>query len=313
MTNKTRVGGDSGSSMKEVTGGALLERIGSFLGFRCKTVRELNDAEFLGLFDIPEVQRSLGRGYNIKSMTALLDHYRQRVGDDWLQPPSQLADLGINTATATDEEIIARADQVLEYDIEQIDLLPALSQSGDIDWSRSLMQSADSVLRVNRHTWWSLLGQAYLCTGNEKYARAFARQLSSWIDANFPIHEQDSDNPIWSNQQIAYRLRVSWIPAFGMFYESPHFNSRRKMDMLRCIFDQARVLKQERAKHNLLMDGGLVSAGISFPELGEARNWRQAAVSRFRDGVSGIDSETSDNFWSWNVLNSSDRALAESH
>ena len=158
MTNRTRVGGDSGSSVKDLTGSVLLERIGNFLGFRCKTVRELNDVEFLGLFDIPEVQRSLGRGYNIKSMTALLDHYRQRVGDDWLKPPSQLADLGINTATATDEEVIALADQVLEYDIEQFGLLPALTQSGDIDWNRSLMQGAESVLRVNRHTWWSLLG-----------------------------------------------------------------------------------------------------------------------------------------------------------
>lgn len=311
MTDNTRVGGDSGPSKKDLSGSALLERIGHLLGFRCKTVRELNDAEFLALFDIPEVQRSLGRGYNIKSMTALIDHYRQRVGDDWLQPPSQLADLGINTATATSEEIIAQADQVLEYNVESIGLLPALTQCGDIDWDRSLMQSADSLLRLNRHSWWPLLGHAYLCTGNEKYARAFARQLSSWINANFPICEQD--NPIWSNQQIAYRLRVSWIPAFGMFYESPHFNSRRKLDMLRCIFDQARVLKQERAKHNLLMDGGLVSAGISFPELGEARNWRKAAVCRFRNGVNGVESETSDNFWSWNVLNSSDRALAESH
>jgi hypothetical protein len=299
--------------MKDLAGGALLERISSFLGFKCKTVRELNDAEFLALFDIPEVQRSLGRGYNIKSMTALVDHYRQRVGDNWLQPPSLLADLGINTATASDEEVIACADQVLDCNIEQIGLLPALDQSGDIDWNASLMQSTENVLRINRHSWWPLLGHAYLCTNDEKYARAFARQMSSWMDLNFPMDEQDADNPIWSNQQIAYRLRVSWIPAFGMFYESPHFNSRRKMDMLRCIFDQARVLKEARAKHNLLMDGGLVSAGISFHELGEARNWRQAAVSRFRDGVNGIESETSDNFWSWNVLNSSDRALAESH
>lgn len=296
--------------MQDLSSGALLERVGSFLGFRCKTVRELNDEEFLALFDIPEVRRSLGRGYNLKSMAALVDHYRQRVGDDWLQPPCQLADIGINTATATDAEIVARADEVLnnEFNVTGI----AASQVGDINWG-TVAQSAQSLVRINRHTWWPLLGHAYLRTRDERYACAFARQLSSWIDFNFPISQKDCDNPIWSNQQIAYRLRVSWIPAFGMFYESPHFSNRRKLDMLRCIFDQARVLKQERAKHNPLLDGGLVSAGISFPEMDEARNWRKAAVSRFRNGTNAVDSETSDNFWSWNVLASSDRALAESY
>jgi heparinase II/III-like protein len=39
---------------------------------------------------------------------------------------------------------------------------------------------------LNRHQHFVTLGQAYWLTGDERYARAFASQVSSWMDANPP-------------------------------------------------------------------------------------------------------------------------------
>lgn len=313
-TIKSSGGTNMASSARDVSSN-LFERVSNFLRGRSKTVSELNDAEFLSLFDIPSVRRSLGRGYNLKSMAALVEYYRQRVGKDWLEPPCMLADLGFNTATASDQEILAKADLLLGSEVTASAIMPSVDAHGDIDWNRNLQENCDWLLRVNRQSWWPLLGYAYLLSADERYALAFARQLSSWMNANFPLDEHNSDSPIWSSYQVAYRLRVSWIPAFGMFYESPHFNTRRKMDMLRCIFDQARFLKRQCASTNTLLNGGLVSAAISFPEMDEAGNWRRVAIDRFRvdlQGTQGVQSETSDSFWSWNLLASSDRELAQS-
>jgi len=312
-SGKAKVSQPQKGPVHDSTTATLLERLGSLLSKKDKTARELNDAEFLALFDIPEVKNTLGRGYNIKSIGALVDYYRQRVGADWLEPPRLLTDIHLDTANASDSDIVNRADELLESRFAELCEASVDLDDGELDWLGAQARSDQQQLRINRHSWWPLLGQAYLISRNERYAKIFSRQLSSWINTNFPLPRHYDQNPIWSSDQVAYRLRVSWIPAFGMFYESPYFNTGRKMDMLKCIYDQARLLKKANLSDSSLLDGGLVSAGISFPELDEASIWRKTAVNRFRRGATTADSESSDLFWSWNVLASSDRELAQAY
>lgn len=286
--------------------GGLLSSAGSYFRKRYKSARDLNDAEFLSLFDIPEVNKRINDGFNIKATAALLSHFQTRVEKDWLTPPTQLADLAFDVSSTTDEELIARADLVLDYDLEFSGVPPEINRFGEIDWQHNILQNREWLYRLNRHSWWPLLGLAYQRSGDERYAKAFAFQLSAWINENFPVDITQADPHVWASEQVALRLRVSWIPAFGMFYHSPHFNTTRKLEMLRSIFDQARFLKQQKAQDDLLLNGGLVSAGLSFPELREARKWRKAAVQRCRDYFRGDEQQRSTN-----LLECSDRALAE--
>ena len=111
------------------------------------------------------------------------------------------------------------------------------------------------------------------------------------------------------------RLRVSWIPAFGLFYNSPYFNTARKLEMLRAICDQARFLKQQKTNDNLLFNGGLVCAGISFPELRESKTWRKTAVDRCWSSLKATarkntTADSVDLKQSSNLLAFSDRELA---
>ena len=83
--------------------------------------------------------------------------------------------------------------------------------------------------------------------------------------------------------------------------------------MLRSIFDQARVLKKNNGSDSLLLNGGLVSAGIAFPELREAEHWRCTAIQRCRQYLradSAREADGSDFRSSNNLLAFSDMDLA---
>lgn len=284
---------------------SLFSSASGYFRKRYRSARDLNDAEFLSLFDIPEVNERIDGGFNIKATAALLSHFQSRVEKDWLNPPAHLNDLAFDVSTTSDEELIARADLVLDYDLEWSGVPPEINSVGEIDWQRNILQNREWLFRLNRHSWWPLLGLAYQRSGDERYAKAFALQLSAWINNNFPVDITQADPHVWASEQVALRLRVSWIPAFGMFYHSPYFNTTRKLEMLRSIFDQARFLKQQKAQDDLLLSGGLVSASLSFPEMREASKWRKVALQRCREYLRGSEHQQSTN-----LLESSDRALA---
>jgi len=291
----------------------LTEYVGRLFRSKTRSVRELSDVEFLSLFDVPSVNDLANNGYNLRSMAALVKHFRERVESDWLEAPAYLSDVGINTDRCSETELLARADQVLNYDLEWSGVPPELSNCGEIDWQKNILDNQEWLSRLNRHGWWPLLGLAYQRTGDERYAMAFARQMSTWVAGLDYCSENEST--IWSCKQVALRLRVSWIPAFGMFFNSPYFNTARKFEMLRAICDQARFLKQQKTSDNLVFNGGLVCAGISFPELRESKTWRKTAIDRCWSSLKtsarqNPDANYPDYKQSCNLLAFSDRELA---
>ena len=311
MRTKLKIGGGSQSNVGSVlldSDLTFVENVSRMLRSRYRPVRELSDIEFLSLFDIPSVAALLNSGFNLRSTAALIEHFRERVESGWLQAPARLADLGLNTGRCSDEELIARANQVLNYDLEWSGVPPELSCSGEIDWQKNILDNREWLARLNRHSWWPLLGLAYQRTGDERYAMAFARQMSTWV-AQLD-HCDASEESIWSCRQVALRLRVSWIPAFGMFFNSPWFNTARKLEMLRAIFDQARYLKGQKTSDCLVLNGGLVSAGITFEELRESRGWRKAAVDRCWSSLGNSTYKSTEQRNSSNLLAFSDRELA---
>ncbi len=318
MRTKFKIGGinqNNASGLLLSNDLTVFDNVSRFVGSKCKPVRKLSDIEFLSLFDIPSVNALLNSSFNLRSTAALVEHFRCRVDADWLAPPAQLSDLGINTDHCSDNELIARADQALKLDLEWSGVPPELGCGGDIDWQKNILDNRDWLARLNRHSWWPLLGLAYQRTGDERYAMAFARQMSAWV-AHLD-HCDASEASIWSCRQVALRLRISWIPAFGLFFDSPYFNNARKLEMMRAIFDQARYLKNQKCSDNLVVNGGLVCAGISFAELRESKGWRQVAVERCRSSLRtgcsfafGLASSRAELSNSSNLLAYSDRELA---
>jgi len=193
-TSKAGTSADSDQTVIADKSLDFLSHLGSYFRKKYKNVRDLNDAEFLSLFDIPSVNSRIDNRFNIKSTAALVKHFHSRTKEDWLQPPVWLNDLAFNTETASDEELLARADQVLDLDLEWSGVPPELNKFGEIDWQKNILQNREWLYRINRHSWWPLLGHAYSRSGDERYAKAFAQQFTAWVGHNV-VAEDDFESP----------------------------------------------------------------------------------------------------------------------
>lgn len=111
----------------------------------------------------------------------------------------------------------------LAWDMEQT--VEPVHFEGEIDWKYCLNEDEEFVFQLNRHRFWICLGQAYAMSKDEKYAKAFADQITSWIREN-PL---DADSPSLTWRTIEAGLRCDyWVRAMAFFTESPHITDALK-------------------------------------------------------------------------------------
>jgi hypothetical protein len=150
----------------------------------------------------------------------------------------------------------------------------------DIDYS-DLSQPYDVKVpwELSRCQHFVTLGQAYWLTGEEKYAREFAGQLASWLEANPP---QIGVN--WTcTMDVAIRA-ANWIWAFYFFAKSPTLTDDLLTRFLISILQHGRHIIRNledgpiRGNHYLADGVGLVYLGLIFPEFREAERWHQKGL-----------------------------------
>ena len=148
----------------------------------------------------------------------------------------------------------------------------------EIDWFYSLDGNKDWRWDLNRHAYFETLGFAYWYTGDEKYARAFANQLESWIQNNPP--HIDSLN--WSSVfEVGYRIN-SWTWAFFLFKDAPCVSEGTLQKILggieyHCQFLAANLELHAQNNHLILEAKALLLAAILFPKFQQAHRWEKRA------------------------------------
>lgn len=250
---------------------------------RMVSAQTLSDRAFLALFDLREISALAKQGDIPAAKAALLAHYGRRAASSWPAFPSRLTDLKINTDELSQKELIALADAIVEHrfvlvssDVSQIIL------GGEIDWHAKPTPDREWGWKLNRHQWWPILALAYSQTGNERYTIEFVNQMLDWVKGNLPPAKKNEKSLTWRLMEVGMRMRVSWIPTFVLFYDSPVFTDRAKLAMLRSIYDHARFLSlfSTRLNHLLRESNGLAYASVYFPEFKEAKRWQQIALTR---------------------------------
>ncbi len=146
------------------------------------------------------------------------------------------------------------------------------------------------------------LGQAYRLTGDEKYAREFARQVSDWIRANRPKFGVN-----WAcTMDVAIRA-CNWAAGFFLMRNSPALDDDFLLMFLKSLYQHGRHIRANlensaavTANHYLANLAGLVSLGLLFPEFREAAEWRAFGTAElitemekqvYRDGC-GFEAST---------------------
>jgi hypothetical protein len=149
-------------------------------------------------------------------------------------------------------------------------------------WSRVPYLDAERVgdhkliWELNRHQYFVTLGQAYWYTNDECYAECFVHHLTSWMEANPPKLGIN-----WaSSLEVAFRA-IAWTWALYLFRDSPRLTSALFARALKFLWLHGRHIETYLSTYfspNTHLTGealGLFYLGTLFPELRQARRWRQ--------------------------------------
>lgn len=208
-------------------------------------------------------------------------HYRERPA----APGWTVAGWGGETAFD-----LAAADKVAAGEVSVIGI-PWSFPSGAINWlfnptSTCGPLNPEWTWQLNRMPFWKTLARAYVETGDEKYAQAFARQFADWLKQTGGVPPEagynDRGSP-WRTIEEGLRLLDSWNVAFEVFRKSPSFPDDQILAFVRSSRAQAKHLLAHSTGHNwLLMEmTGVYVFAVTFPELPDSEAMRREALGRF--------------------------------
>ncbi len=247
----------------------------------------LVDSEFFSLLDCsrPElagVRAKVAQSDWAAARHALAEYMRSRPTPKWDIDPRAI---GRQADAATTE-----ADQALTH---RFNSLGIEWQFGDaIDWKFNPTTQPDSkwphnhewTWQFNRHTAWVALAKAFYDTGNEKYAREFAAELTNWVhECPVPLGKvQNVPFSRWRTIEAGIRTGQTWPEVFPRVLAAKSFDDAALIDMLKSFVDHAEYLMKFRTGGNwLTMEAnGLYHVGALFPEFKDAKLWRETAVGR---------------------------------
>jgi hypothetical protein len=242
---------------------------------------------------------SLLRPQTIRTANDLLSHFRQRSQPtffDGLGSPEKTSHALKSRWPEMSQHTVERADQICEGNFDLLGF-HRLSFGKPVDWhfepisgkrlplvhwskldylDAELAGDKKIIWELNRHQYFATLGQAYLLTGDERYARTFTEHLESWMGANPPKLGIN-----WaSSLEVAFRS-MSWLWAFYFFKSSSSLSPELFKDSWKFIYLSARHLESYLSTYfspNTHLTGealGLFFLGTLLPEFKEAQRWRE--------------------------------------
>ncbi|MGH9872019.1 MAG: alginate lyase family protein [Pyrinomonadaceae bacterium] len=252
-----------------------------------------NERELIALQDSQRIARKL------LSADQWFEHFRCRAEPRFFagfeEKNATISQLRRSFATA-ESEILEQANRILDGHIDLLGLSD-LRFTQPIDWhlepvsgkrtplvhwskldylDPNLAGDKKIVWELNRHQYFTTLGQAYWLTDDERYAQTFVAHLESWMDQNPPKLGIN-----WaSSLEVAFRS-ISWLWGFYFFKDSPSFSPETFRRALSFLYLHARHLETYLSTYfspNTHLTGealGLFYLGLLLPEFKDAVRWRQ--------------------------------------
>lgn len=155
-----------------------------------------------------------------------------------------------------------------------------------IDWAfdktaeGGLAPNNEWTWQLNRHAEWLALARAYRATNDEKYAREFVAQMTSWVhDCPMPDTAANVPRSAWRTIETGIRAAQVWPELWYTFLRSPAMTDDALLAFLSAYVDHARHLMAFHMTGNwLAMEGnGLFHVGVLFPEFKDAPAWRDTS------------------------------------
>lgn len=245
---------------------------------------------------LENVHAALEKGDREKAKVALAQYFRTRGKPKWELTWGELPEAGNEQA----KKIIERAEQVMAHYLDFYKGIP--HQFGEeIDWRYNPTTQEGSKYAMdhewtwvlNRHAMWRDLAQAYLVSGDEKYAAEFARQMTGWVKRCPVPVEMPWNNPhsCWRTIESGIRMGMwGWPNILYAFLKSPSFTDEALLLMVRSMIDHGRYLRKFHRRGNwLTMEMcGLYHVAVLLQEFKESDEWREFAISKLHEEMRDV-------------------------
>lgn len=244
----------------------------------------LTDKEFfqslnLNYPGLEKVNASVAKGDYTAAKKAFVIHLKSRTSPKWYVDWHDFNKPGIrNTKTDLVEADRYASDELLSCGTWY-------KFKNKIDWTsnHSPNNYDEWTWQLNRFYHWTVLGKAYWATGDEKYAKAFVRQLNSWIDqCALPTKSFNGVGSAWRTIETGIRALGNWPDSYNYFLSSPTFDDESIFKMVKSFYEHGCHLREHNTANNWLTIEmqGLYTIAILFPEFKTSSNWQEYAISR---------------------------------
>ena len=136
--------------------------------------------------------------------------------------------------------------------------------------------------QLTRADFWEDMAAAYRATGDEKYAKAWALQMRSFIEQCPPPAEVPPMSPPtgWVPIDVGCRLGGSWPDAFYSFIASPSLSDEDVLVFVYGFLIHGQWLSTHHGPGNGLMieRTALYTMASLFPEFKQSAQWRDEAI-----------------------------------
>lgn len=153
-------------------------------------------------------------------------------------------------------------------------------EDGTLDW-----WSDPNAGNKPRQYFFSSLAMAYFAAGEDpQVARLWIELMRDWVDECPP----SSGHDYWNGMVNGIRLRGGWPDAFHAFLRTEEFSDQDVLVFLKSLLEQARFIRENHwPTGNQLTFAmvGLYTAGVAWPELKEADEWREVALQTAIDDL----------------------------
>ena len=157
-----------------------------------------------------------------------------------------------------------------------------------INWLYMPAGDPEWIYAFNRHRYFICLGQAYVITKDEKYAKAFVDQICDWID-RVKLGDEQSQRA-WRTIEAGLRLEY-WLKAICYFENSPYLTDEVctkifdsvtvHAEYLMEVYDTFRLM----SNWGVLQNHGLFMAGVFLPESERQQAYIRTAIDRLTEEI----------------------------
>ncbi|GAB3171809.1 alginate lyase family protein [Telluribacter humicola] len=255
-----------------------VEDICTYMPETMKTMLDQFNLETPGM---EKVKQAYTNGDLVQACKELLVYYRNGNTASYLRKTQPTASI----------KTVAEADTVLNYVfyVQNVRGQVPLLTDGHRDWHyQGPNNDKEWAWLSNRHSQLGEVYNAYMETGNPKYAQYMDEFLRDFIIKSMPYPGAKSSTPVWRGLEVAARVKT-WSRIFYGMINSPYLSPATQLLVLSSMPDHAHYNRYFHAGNNwLTMEiSALATAATNFPEYKQADEWLTYAIGTMTESMKG--------------------------